>query len=63
MVKQFGMSERVGLRTIPEADPEAVGYNVSDSTVELIDAEIKRLLQVGRSLGRWMGVWERGREG
>ncbi|XP_043197197.1 ATP-dependent zinc metalloprotease YME1L-like [Amphibalanus amphitrite] len=44
MVKQFGMSDRVGLRSIPDTDPETLANAISDSTIELIDNEIKRLL-------------------
>jgi len=47
MVKHLGMSERMGLRTISDGyDPET-GTNsppTSDNTKELIDVEIKRLL-------------------
>ena len=50
MVKQFGMSDRVGLRSIPDSDPETLTNAISDSTVELIDSEIKRLLQVSARL-------------
>ncbi|XP_058126388.1 ATP-dependent zinc metalloprotease YME1L isoform X2 [Anopheles ziemanni] len=45
MVKEWGMSERVGLRTIE--GPKGFGQNevLSPSTVESVDNEIKKLLQ------------------
>ncbi|KFB41047.1 hypothetical protein ZHAS_00008668 [Anopheles sinensis] len=45
MVKEWGMSERVGLRTIE--GPKGFGQNevLSPSTIESVDTEIKKLLQ------------------
>uniref|UniRef100_A0AAG5D855 AAA+ ATPase domain-containing protein n=1 Tax=Anopheles atroparvus TaxID=41427 RepID=A0AAG5D855_ANOAO len=45
MVKEWGMSERVGLRTIE--GPKGFGQNevLSPSTIESVDNEIKKLLQ------------------
>uniref|UniRef100_A0A2P2I4B5 ATP-dependent zinc metalloprotease YME1 homolog n=2 Tax=Hirondellea gigas TaxID=1518452 RepID=A0A2P2I4B5_9CRUS len=47
MVKDFGMSERVGLRTFEDTSGQLLGGgdSLSTSTLEAIDAEIKRLLQ------------------
>lgn len=48
MVKDFGMSDRVGLRTFEDNSGQLIGGgdSLSTSTKEAIDAEIKRLLQV-----------------
>ncbi|KAG8222991.1 hypothetical protein J437_LFUL000699 [Ladona fulva] len=47
MVKQWGMSEKAGLRTIDDSNKNFVAVNdLSPSTSELLDAEIKRILQV-----------------
>ena len=49
MVKLYGMSEKVGFRVHNDYDKrEYVSY--STSTKELIDSEVKRLLQVFISL-------------
>lgn len=46
MVKQWGMSEKAGLRTIEDNSKSFVAVNdLSASTSELFDAEIKRILQ------------------
>ncbi|KAF2367097.1 Peptidase FtsH [Trinorchestia longiramus] len=47
MVKDFGMSDRVGLRTFEDTSGQLIGSgdSLSISTKEAIDAEIKRLLQ------------------
>ena len=47
MVKEWGMSEKVGFRTIETNSSSLVVVNdLSPETSELIDSEIKRLLQV-----------------
>jgi ATP-dependent Zn protease len=47
MVKQWGMSEKAGLRTIEDTQSSFVTVNdLSSSTVEMIDSEIKKILQV-----------------
>ena len=47
MVKEWGMSEIVGFRTIESSNNSLVVVNdLSPETSELIDSEIKRLLQV-----------------
>jgi ATP-dependent Zn protease len=47
MVKQWGMSEKAGLRTIEETQSSFVTVNdLSASTIELLDSEIKKILQV-----------------
>ncbi|XP_071450730.1 ATP-dependent zinc metalloprotease YME1L [Hetaerina americana] len=46
MVKQWGMSEKAGLRTIDDSSKNFVAVNdLSPSTSEMFDAEIKRILQ------------------
>ncbi|RWS08736.1 ATP-dependent zinc metalloprotease YME1-like protein [Dinothrombium tinctorium] len=46
MVKDFGMSEKVGVRTFDEDKNSLIVKNeLSDNTAEMIDSEIKRLLQ------------------
>jgi len=46
MVKEWGMSEKVGLRTVEENNKSLVAVNgLGPQTNELMDAEIKRLLQ------------------
>ncbi|XP_018026030.1 ATP-dependent zinc metalloprotease YME1L [Hyalella azteca] len=47
MVKDLGMSDRVGLRTFEDNSGQLIGSgdSLSTSTKEAIDAEIKRLLQ------------------
>ena len=51
MVKDWGMSERVGLRTHEGNNSGLVVVNdLSPSTSDLIDAEIKRILTVSLSL-------------
>lgn len=49
MVKDFGMSDRVGLRTFEDTSGQLLGGSdvLGTTTKEAIDAEIKRLLQVG----------------
>jgi ATP-dependent Zn protease len=44
MVKKYGMSEKVGFRVHKDVDGEHTNY--SSTTNELVDDEIKRLLQV-----------------
>ncbi|XP_063707797.1 ATP-dependent zinc metalloprotease YME1L [Culicoides brevitarsis] len=44
MVKHWGMSEKVGLRTIKSADEMTPGENLSASTIETVDTEIKKIL-------------------
>ena len=44
MVKTYGMSEKAGVRVVQNK-------NISPATSELVDAEIKRLLQVGLCTG------------
>jgi ATP-dependent metalloprotease len=47
MVKEWGMSEKVGFRTIEQSSGSLVVVNdLSPQTAELIDSEIKRILQV-----------------
>jgi len=47
MVKEWGMSEKVGFRTIENSNSSLVVVNdLSPETSELIDSEIKRLLEV-----------------
>ena len=47
MVKEWGMSEKVGFRTIEQNNGSLVVVNdLSPQTAELIDSEIKRILQV-----------------
>jgi len=47
MVKEFGMSEKVGLRTHHNRPNELLVFNdLSPATNELIDNEIKKLIQV-----------------
>jgi len=46
MVKEWGMSEKVGFRTIENSNSSLVVVNdLSPETSELIDSEIKRLLE------------------
>jgi len=47
MVKELGMSEKVGLRTHESQSSEIMSFNdLSPATNELIDNEIKRIMQV-----------------
>lgn len=47
MVKELGMSEKVGLRTHESQSNEIMSFNdLSPATNELIDNEIKRIMQV-----------------
>jgi len=47
MVKELGMSEKVGLRTHDSRSNELMSFNdLSPATNELIDNEIKKLMQV-----------------
>lgn len=47
MVKELGMSEKVGLRTHEPHINEFMSYNdLSPATNELIDGEIKKIMQV-----------------
>lgn len=47
MVKEWGMSEKVGFRTIEQNSNSLVVVNdLSPQTAELIDGEIKKILQV-----------------
>lgn len=47
MVKELGMSEKVGLRTHEPQSNELMSFNeFSPSTIELIDSEIKKIMQV-----------------
>lgn len=50
MVKDLGMSDRVGLRTFEDNTGQLIstGDSLGQSTKEAIDHEIKKLLQVGR---------------
>src|SRR6478752_5327015 len=45
MVKEWGMSEKVGLRTVEENRGFVSVNDLGPQTNELIDAEIKRILQ------------------
>lgn len=47
MVKELGMSDKVGLRTHESQSNELMSFNdLSPATNELIDNEIKRIMQV-----------------
>lgn len=47
MVKELGMSEKVGLRTHESQSNELMSFNdLSPATNELIDNEIKKIMQV-----------------
>lgn len=47
MVKELGMSDKVGLRTHDSHSNELMSRNdISPSTNELIDQEIKKIMQV-----------------
>lgn len=47
MVKELGMSEKVGLRTHEAQSNELMSFNdLSPATTELIDNEIKKIMQV-----------------
>lgn len=47
MVKEWGMSEKAGLRTVENEGSALVTVNdLSPQTVELLDSEIKSILQV-----------------
>lgn len=47
MVKELGMSEKVGLRTHESHSNEIMSVNnLSPATNELIDNEIKKIMQV-----------------
>ena len=47
MVKQYGMSEKVGLRVHGDKEQSRnSGSGYSASTNEIIDSEVKRLMQV-----------------
>lgn len=51
MVKEWGMSEKAGLRTVDNEGSALVTVNdLSPQTVELLDSEIKTILQVIRTL-------------
>ncbi len=46
MVKEWGMSEKVGLRTVEDNSKSLVPMNdLGPHTTELMDSEIKRILQ------------------
>lgn len=46
MVKEWGMSDKVGLRTVEDNSKSLVAVNdIGSATTELMDSEIKRLLQ------------------
>ncbi|XP_044003272.1 ATP-dependent zinc metalloprotease YME1L [Aphidius gifuensis] len=45
MVKNYGMSEKVGVRAERESNNNESGSDYSPNTTELIDGEVKRLLQ------------------
>lgn len=46
MVKEWGMSDKVGLRTVEDSSKAYVPVNdLGPQTTELMDSEIKRLLQ------------------
>ena len=44
MVKECGMSDKVGLRTIESPKRMMIGESLSASTVESADSEIKKIL-------------------
>lgn len=44
MVKDWGMSEKVGLRTFDNAKGLVAAESLGPNTVEIVDAEIKRIL-------------------
>lgn len=47
MVKELGMSEKVGLRTHESQSNELMSFNdLSPATNEIIDNEIKKIMQV-----------------
>lgn len=47
MVKNFGMSEKVGLRTLRNTETELVAVNQYGQLVsDQVDTEVKRLVQV-----------------
>lgn len=46
MVKNYGMSEKVGFRASTRSNNDESNLEYSPSTTEVIDAEIKRILQV-----------------
>jgi ATP-dependent Zn protease len=58
MVKDWGMSEKVGLRTHDGNNSGPVVVNdLSPSTSDLIDSEIKRILTVSLSLLTNVILW------
>jgi ATP-dependent metalloprotease len=44
MVKDWGMSEKIGLRTMTESSKPFQGDSLGPSTNELVDNEIRRIL-------------------
>lgn len=58
MVKDLGMSDRVGLRTFEDNSGQIIntGDSLGQSTKEAIDTEIKRLLQVSQLTVFWVVV-------
>lgn len=47
MVKEWGMSDKVGLRTFDQENNALVKVNdLSPATTEVLDSEIKKILQV-----------------
>ena len=44
MVKMYGMSDKIGVRVFPQGE-QAMAESLSPQTQELLDQEIKRLLQ------------------
>lgn len=44
MVKMYGMSDKIGVRVFPQGE-QAIAESLSPQTQELLDQEIKRLLQ------------------
>lgn len=51
MVKDFGMSEKIGMRVVREEESQSqiVLSNFSDATSELVESEISRLLEESKS--------------
>ena len=56
MVKSYGMSEKVGVRTV-----DFRNKTICQTTGDLVDAEIKRLLQVSFTKSSLTGVQKRKR--
>lgn len=51
MVRYYGFSDKLGLRTYPNDNSKFVNVNeFSDNTTEMIDSEIRRLLQVSATI-------------